>query len=173
MTETLSAHHCKNCIHWIDESLAEIEADGDGEAHLFMGCKVFGEAWDAADRRDCPRFAADPDPYTLCAACKTTVPKVCVSLGECANCTDTDLYCVESCIGGEARKYCTHFVRLHTEGMHLVDDGGKEVYDLFPTLGMPGAPAQGGVDGPAAAPPKGAPILIDIRSRHPKRKPQP
>jgi len=165
-----AASNCKNCVHWIDESLAEIAESGDGESHVFMGCKVFGEIGDIAARSGCPRFAAAPDLYTICATCKITVPRVCVSLGECANCTDTDLYCVESCIGGDARKYCTHFVRLHSEGMHLVDPEKKEVYDLFPSIGMPVAStASGGgagTDGsPDASAGKGAPVVIDIRTK--------
>ena len=52
------------------------------------------------------------------------------------NCTNTDLYCVEHCIGGDSRKYCTHFVRLHTQGVQLIND--NEVFDLFPNLDMPG-----------------------------------
>ncbi len=39
-------------------------------------------------------------------------------------------------MGGESRKYCTHFIRLHTEGIHLIDK--DQVFDLFPSLGMPG-----------------------------------
>ena len=79
-------------------------------------------------------------PFTICNTCRLPVPKVCVSLGECVNCTDTDLFCVDHCIGGESRKYCTHFVRLHTEGVHLIHE--NEVFDLFPTVGMPGQKGQ-------------------------------
>jgi hypothetical protein len=57
-------------------------------------------------------------------------------LGECFNCTDTDLFCVDSCQGGNSRKYCTHFIRLHTEGIHLIDNNC--VFDLFPNKPMPG-----------------------------------
>ncbi|MDR0841801.1 MAG: hypothetical protein LBP68_00085 [Acidobacteriota bacterium] len=164
--------HCKNCIHWIDESLAEIVASGDGESHIFMGCKVFGEIGDFASRNACPRFVADPNLYTICSVCQITVPKICISLGECANCTDTDLFCVESCMGGDARKYCTHFVRLHTEGLPIVDKDSKEVYDLFPAVGMPGAseePAKGeSAKSEKSVPAKGTPILIDIQSKRKK-----
>jgi len=65
-----------------------------------------------------------------------TVPKICISLGECANCTDTDLFCIDSCMGEEHRKFCSHFVRLHTEGLQLIDQ--NQVFDLFPKMGMPG-----------------------------------
>jgi hypothetical protein len=39
-------------------------------------------------------------------------------------------------MGDESRKYCTHFVRLHTEGAHLIDN--DQLFDLFPVLEMPG-----------------------------------
>lgn len=128
--------HCKNCINWVDESLDQIAADRDDHAHIYMGCKIYGLIERIEDHQDCGQFVASEDLFTLCSSCKITVPKVCVSLGECANCTDTDLFCVESCIGGDSRKYCTHFVRLHTEGIQLIDDK-DQVFDLFPTLGMP------------------------------------
>ena len=123
---------CKNCIHWIDESLVDIEANRNGSPHIFMGCKIYGPVERVEDRRNCPEFDAVADLYVICDVCKITVPRVCVSMGECVNCTDTDLYCVESCIGGDARKYCTHFVRLSSEGMQIIDEERKEVYDLFP-----------------------------------------
>ena len=129
--------HCKNCIQWIDESLADIEKNRDGVPHIFMGCKIHGQIEKIEDRGNCPEFAATADLYAICGVCKITVPRVCISMGECANCTDTDLYCVESCIGGDARKYCAHFVRLNSEGIQIIDEERKEVYDLFPAIGMP------------------------------------
>jgi len=129
--------HCKNCIHWIDESLADIDANRDGKPHIFMGCKIHGAVERIEDRRNCPEFTASADLYAICGTCNITVPRVCISMGECANCTDTDLYCVESCIGGDARKYCTHFVRLSSEGMQIIDEERKEVYDLFPRNSVP------------------------------------
>lgn len=131
--------HCKNCTHWIDESLADIEANRDGEPHIFMGCKIHGPVERIENRRNCPEFVAVDDLYAICGTCKITVPRVCISMGECVNCTDTDLYCVESCTGGDARKYCTHFVRLNSEGMKIIDEERKEVFDLFPSIGMPDA----------------------------------
>ena len=128
-------NHCKNCIHWIDESLADIEANRNNKPHIFMGCKIHGSIETIESRRNCPEFVASDDLYTICDVCKITVPRVCVSMGECANCMDTDLYCVESCIGGDARKYCTHFVRLNSEGIQLIDQDRKEVFDLFPSIG--------------------------------------
>jgi hypothetical protein len=128
--------HCKNCINWLDESLAQIEADHGAHSHIFMGCRIFGPVENNDAMQGCKHYLASENLFTICSSCHLAVPKVCVSLGECANCTDTDLFCVDSCMGGESRKYCTHFVRLHTEGVHLIDK--DQVFDLFPTLGMPG-----------------------------------
>ena len=128
--------NCRNCVNWMDESLEQIEADQNGHPHIFMGCRIFGYIENNRDMQSCKHYAVSESLYTICGSCHITVPKVCVSLGECANCTDTDLFCVESCVGGESRKYCTHFVRLHTEGVHLVEK--DQVFDLFPNLGMPG-----------------------------------
>jgi hypothetical protein len=136
---TARANHCKNCIKWIDESLADIETNRDGGPHIFMGCKIYGQIERIGDRRGCSEFVAVNDPYAICDVCKITVPRVCISMGECVNCTDTDLYCVESCIGGDARKYCTHFVRLSSEGMQIIDEERRRVFDLFPSIDMPGA----------------------------------
>ena len=127
-------NHCKNCIHWIDESLAGIAANRDGEPHIFMGCKIHGFVEKIEDRRNCPDHTASADLYAICGVCGITVPKVCISMGECTSCTDTDLYCVESCIGGDARKYCTHFVRLRSQGMQIIDEERKVVFDLFPSI---------------------------------------
>ena len=128
--------NCRNCINWADESLEQIEADHDAHPHIFMGCRIFGFVENNEDLPSCDHYRESENLFTICSSCHITVPKICVSLGECANCTDTDLFCVESCKGNENRKYCTHFVRLHTEGMHLINEG--DVYDIFPTQGMPG-----------------------------------
>lgn len=128
--------NCRNCIHWVDESLDQIAADRSNRPHLFMGCRIFGFLENNTDMHDCRHFVLSENLFTICSSCHITVPKVCVSLGECSNCTDTDLFCVDSCMGGENRKYCTHFVRLHTEGAHLIDN--DRVFDLFPKMGMPG-----------------------------------
>ena len=127
--------YCKNCINWVDESLEQIEADRGAHMHIFMGCRIFGPSEKGDERQDCPHYVASENLFTICNTCRITVPKICVSLGECLNCTDTDLFCVDSCIGGDSRKYCTHFVRLHTEGVHLIEQ--DQVFDLFPALGMP------------------------------------
>lgn len=128
--------NCRNCINWVDESLQEIEQDQTGGHHIFLGCRIFGYVENNTALESCPHFHQSENIYTQCVACRTTVPKVCVSLGECVNCTDTDLFCVDHCIGGDARKYCTHFVRLHSEGIHLIYE--NQTFDLFPALGMPG-----------------------------------
>jgi hypothetical protein len=128
--------HCKNCIYWIDESLEQIEVDRGDHSHIFMGCRIRGNIDQNHALPNCKYYVVSQNLFTICQSCKLTVPKVCVSLGECANCTDTDLFCVDSCLGDDSRKYCTHFVRLHTEGIHLIDEG--RVFELYPTLGMPG-----------------------------------
>jgi hypothetical protein len=126
---------CKNCINWVDESLEQIEEDQGVHPHIFMGCRILGPIENDHARQDCKHYVLSENLFTICCACRLTVPKVCVSLGECANCTDTDLFCVDSCIGGESRKYCTHFIRLQTEGAHLIEN--EQVFDLFPAIGMP------------------------------------
>ena len=103
-----------------------------------MGCRIFGYVENNTALESCPHYNASENLFTLCGTCHLTVPKVCVSLGECVNCTDTDLFCVDHCIGGDNRKYCSHFVRLHTEGAHLIYE--NQTFDLFPTIGMPGQP---------------------------------
>lgn len=128
--------HCRNCINWIDESLEEIEADRGAHAHLFMGCRIYGLAQEKTVLESCAHYTESANLYQICRTCRLTVPKVCVSFQECINCTNTDLYCVEHCIGGDCRKYCSHFVRLHVHGIQLIDD--DRVFDLFPNLDMPG-----------------------------------
>jgi hypothetical protein len=127
--------NCKNCINWRDESLAGIHPDRDPSSHIFMGCRIFGFRENHQSMEDCKHYVASENLFSICGTCRITVPKVCVSLGECVNCTDTDLFCVDHCLGEENRKYCTHFIRLRTEGMHLIDN--DRVFDLFPSTGVP------------------------------------
>jgi hypothetical protein len=127
--------NCRNCIHWVDESLATIEADPSNPAHVFTGCRIFGFIRNT-ELENCSQYVESDNLFTLCNTCRIPVPKVCISLGECVNCTNTDLYCLEHCMGGDSRKYCTHFVRLRTQGVQLVNN--NEVFDLFPALDMPG-----------------------------------
>lgn len=128
--------NCRNCINWIDESLKQIEADHGEHSHIFMGCRIFGFIKNNENLESCKHYTVSENLFAICGSCHITVPKVCISLGECANCTDTDLFCVESCKGGDSRKYCTHFIRLRTEGMPLIDNGN--VFDLFPKQDLPG-----------------------------------
>jgi hypothetical protein len=118
----------------VDEPLEQIEADQSAQPHIFMGCRIYGYVENNTALESCPHYVLSQNLFTICHTCRLTVPKVCVSLGECVNCTDTDLFCIDSCIGGDNRKYCTHFVRLHTEGVHLIHE--NEAFDLFPTMGM-------------------------------------
>ncbi len=120
----------------MDENLHQIEEDRSGRSHIYMGCRIFGFVEGNAALKSCEHYLESENLFTICSTCQIAVPKVCVSLGECVNCTDTDLFCVDHCMGGDSRKYCTHFVRLHSEGVHLINE--NEVFDLFPTLGMPG-----------------------------------
>ena len=128
--------YCRNCIHWIDENLMEIEANNSAQPHIFMGCRIYGFPAHNGVLESCAQYAQSENLFTMCSSCQIAVPKVCISLGECVNCTDTDLFCVDRCIGGDSRKYCTHFVRLNMEGVHLIHE--NEVFDLFPSIGMPG-----------------------------------
>jgi hypothetical protein len=128
--------NCRNCINWLDQSLAQIEADPADGKHIFMGCRIFGYLENNTALAECAHYTQSENLFTICGSCGISVPKVCVSLGECVNCTDTDLFCVDHCIGGDSRKYCTHFVRLHTEGVHLISD--NQAFELFPAIGMPG-----------------------------------
>ncbi len=127
--------NCRNCINWVDESLEQIEADKTCGSHVYMGCRIYGFR-ENTTLESCPHYVQSENLFTVCVTCGITVPKVCVSLGECVNCTDTDLFCVDHCIGGDQRKYCTHFIRLYSEGAHLIDH--DQVFDLFPTIGLPG-----------------------------------
>lgn len=140
--------NCRNCVNWVDESLVEVQAATETGTHLYSGCRIFGHVENSTALESCPHYIQSENLFTLCTTCHISVPKVCVSLGECINCTDTDLFCVDRCIGGDNRKYCTHFVRLHTEGAHLIDK--DQVFDLFPTIGMPG-------QAKAPSPPKDSP----------------
>lgn len=147
--------NCRNCINWVDETLEQIEADHGRHEHLFSGCRLYGYVEGNQALPACAHYVESNNLYTLCGTCRRSVPKVCVSFGECVNCTDTDLFCVDQCIGGDRRKYCTHFVRLHTEGVHLIDN--DTAFDLFPILGMPGQEKKDGSDTREAPPEPGSP----------------
>ena len=127
---------CRNCINWIDGNLGESEAGRPEGSGFFMGCRIYGVRDGKTALESCPHYQESDNLFTICRTCKITVPKVCISLGDCVNCLDTDLFCVDSCVGGDLRKYCTHFIRLYTEGAHLIDQ--NRTFDLFPNVGMPG-----------------------------------
>jgi hypothetical protein len=127
--------NCRNCVNWVEQSLVAIETDRNPGGNILMGCRIFGLVQNT-EPSNCSSYVASENLFAICDRCHLPVPKVCLSLGECVNCTNTDLYCIDHCIGGESRKYCTHFVRLHTQGIQLIDN--NDVFDLFPSLGMPG-----------------------------------
>lgn len=129
---------CRFCINWVDENLDDITSPEGEEAttHIFFGCKIYGNIEDWKTRAyTCPEYRESPDLYALCSSCKIIVPKICISIGLCVNCLNTDLFCVEQCIGGELKKYCTHFVRLQQEGIKLI--GNNMISDLFPETPKP------------------------------------
>ena len=128
--------NCRNCINWIDETLQQVELDAGKHRHIFMGCRIFGYVDKNESLESCAQYTESQNLFAICCTCKIAVPKVCVSLGECCNCTDTDLFCVDHCKGGDNRKYCTHFVRLRMQGIQLIDQ--NDVFDLFPIVEMPG-----------------------------------
>ncbi len=128
--------NCRNCIHWTDESLRDIEADCGGSTHVYMGCRIFGYIDNNTALPSCAHHVQSDNLFAICTECGVNVPKVCISLGQCVNCTDTDLFCVDHCMGGDNRRYCAHFIRLHTEGVHLIAD--DQAFELFPSIGMPG-----------------------------------
>jgi len=112
---------CRTCRHWFDHSL-EQSSGGQPERDLFYGCTLHGRIADFQAMRDCPDYELSPEPFVLCSGCGILVPKTCLLLGECVNCTDTDLYCLDRCSGGSWRKYCTHWLRLQTDGKPIVVD---------------------------------------------------
>jgi len=127
--------NCRDCINWVDESLEQIENDPGDRPHIFMGCRIYGFVEGNRALESCEHYRQSTNLFTICSSCSLTVPKVCVSMNECVNCTDTDLFCVDHCLGGDNRRYCTHFVRLHTEGIHLIHE--NRTYEIFPAIGMP------------------------------------
>jgi len=127
---------CRNCVNWVDEILQKIEVDSTTQPHIFMGCRIFGNLDGNYQLKSCKHYIESVNLFIICNTCNVTVPKVCVSLGECINCTNTDLYCIDSCQVGKNQKFCTHFVRLNTEGIHLIDQ--DQVFDLFPSKPKPG-----------------------------------
>ena len=123
---------CRRCNHWVDENLARlIEKSRNGHAaeSVFYQCKIYGYS-EAFRLAECPRYEESSELFAVCSSCGIAVPKVCISLGECVNCTDTDLFCVDTCRGEGEKRFCTHYQRLLREGHTLVE--GQECYEVFP-----------------------------------------
>lgn len=112
---------CRTCEHWYDHSAGEAAGQPAGERR-FYGCLLHGVIEEYREMQNCPDFQLSPEPFILCVGCRVLVPKTCLLLGECANCTDTDLFCLDRCTGGSWRKYCTHWLRLQTDGKPIVVD---------------------------------------------------
>ena len=68
--------NCRNCINWVDESLAQIEADAGHHPHLFNGCRIFGHVENSTSLPSCPHYVQSQNLFTLCVTCGITVPKV-------------------------------------------------------------------------------------------------
>jgi len=120
---------CRTCQNWFD-NFTEDESAETSNAQNFYGCRIFGDIENFQEMSDCPHYTQCSEPFILCRCCKLPVPRVCYLLGECVNCTDTDLFCIENCQGGPWKTYCTHWVRLNSEGMQLIHEG--KTYQVFP-----------------------------------------
>jgi hypothetical protein len=116
---------CRTCVHWYDDFL-EMKLETARKDRLFFGCKIFGSVENFRAMADCPRYQPVDEPFAVCRTCGLPAPRVCVLLGECVNCTDTDLFCLRQCTGGELRTSCTHWVRLSTDGRAGVQAGEVE-----------------------------------------------
>ncbi|MBI1747211.1 MAG: hypothetical protein HYR55_11560 [Acidobacteria bacterium] len=124
---------CRFCINWVDENLDDIELAQENAAtnHLFFGCKIYGNIDNWQTRaHNCLDYRESAELYAICSSCKITTPKICISMGVCVNCLNTDLFCVEQCVGEDLKKFCTHFVRLQREGIQLLSN--NIISDLFP-----------------------------------------
>jgi hypothetical protein len=121
---------CRRCRQWQEETLEEASRHSVGnDPPIFCGCRIHGAiAKMQVDR--CSDYQIADDLYSICRTCGIPAPKVCLSLGECHNCTDTDFYCVVHCRGEEERVFCTHYQRLRSEGYTVVEGG--QAYELFP-----------------------------------------
>ena len=119
---------CRTCVNWYDDFL-EMKLESARTDRLFFGCKVFGPVENYRAMIDCPQYRPVDEPFAVCRTCGLPAPRVCILLGECVNCTDTDTFCIRQCGGGRWRAYCTHWVRLSTEGRVTVQDG--ELHETF------------------------------------------
>lgn len=128
---------CRRCRNWVDESFAELyeeSQNGHGSESVFYGCKIFGILAEF-ERQECAHYAESSELFAVCSSCGIATPKVCLSLGECVNCTNTDLYCVENCRGEEEKKFCSHFQRLALEGHTLIEN--NKCFDIYPSQEAP------------------------------------
>ena len=110
---------CRTCKNWFDNELNDKFQLKDVKK-LFYGCKIHGQIENYTQMEECPDYTPHDEPFIICKTCGLPVPRTCVLFGECANCTDTDMFCLEHCTGGEWKKYCTHWVRLTTEGKEII-----------------------------------------------------
>lgn len=118
---------CRRCVHWIDQALVSIEP---GSKAIFCGCEIHGQVENFSALPECPDYRQSDELYALCSSCGERVPKVCLSLGECINCINTDLWCVDHCDGRGEKKFCSHRARLQLFGHSLIQD--QVVVDLYP-----------------------------------------
>ena len=123
---------CRRCVHWIDRALGSIESSPDA---IFCACEIHGQVENYAALPACPDYTQSDELYALCSRCGQRVPKVCVSLGECINCINTDLWCVENCDGQGEKRFCNHRARLQLFGYTLIQD--RVAFDVFPQQGAP------------------------------------
>jgi len=98
----------------LDESWNKSRQTPILNTHIFMGCRIFGFI-ETTPSQGVQTLRRQPEPiYHLREMSDPGSEGVCLA-GECVNCTDTDLFCLEECIEREP-KFCTHFVRLNNEG---------------------------------------------------------
>ncbi|MBN2433411.1 MAG: hypothetical protein JXQ27_18210 [Acidobacteria bacterium] len=112
---------CRLCRNWFDH-YTEPDPGATCTENSFYGCRIFGLIENFREMADCPHYQERSEPYVLCPGCGVMVPRVCMLLGECTNCVDTDLFCQEQCTGGTWRKTCSHWVRLGSEGRPVVQE---------------------------------------------------
>lgn len=141
---------CRTCVNWYDDFI-DMNPGRTERAGLFYGCRILGPIENFQCMEDCPHFQQSEESFVLCGTCGLSVPKICLLLGECVNCTDTDLFCQDSCSGGEWRKFCTHWNRLSLEGRNVVEQDQLQV--VFPAVAPP-------------PPSKNRPRLRDMYDRH-------
>ncbi len=121
---------CRECVHWFDCFLDEEDercVKGDRE---YYGCDIFGYISDFDHKENCPHFEKREELFAICKKCGVTVPRRCILMGECNYCVNSEMYCLESCSGGDLKKYCTYYVKLKTDGKEITD--GKTLYTVRP-----------------------------------------